>query len=38
VALDENDTLKIKKIQLFWEVLPPGVMEIDDVFDRDRPH
>jgi hypothetical protein len=36
LALDENDTLKIKKIQLFWEVLPPGALEIDDIFDRDR--
>jgi hypothetical protein len=36
LALDENKNIKIKKIQLFWEVLPPGVMEIDDVFDRDR--
>jgi hypothetical protein len=37
LVLDENDTLKMKSIQLFWEVLPPGVMEIDDVFARDRP-
>lgn len=36
LLVDENGTLKIKKIQLFWEALPPGVMEIDDVFDRDR--
>ena len=33
---DEDNTLKIKKIQLFWEVLPPGATEIDDVFARDR--
>jgi hypothetical protein len=36
LALDENGTIKIKKIWLFWEVLPPGALEIDDVFDRDR--
>ena len=36
LVLDENATIKIKKIQLFWEVLPPDAMEIDDVFDRDR--
>jgi len=36
LVLDENGTIKIKKIQLFWEVLPPGAMEIDDVFARDR--
>jgi hypothetical protein len=28
--------LKIKELKFFWEVLPPGAMEIDDVFDRDR--
>ena len=36
LELDVNNTLKIKKIQLFWEVLPPGAMEIDDVFARDH--
>jgi hypothetical protein len=36
LVLDENKTIKIKKIRLFWEVLPPGAMEIDDVFARDR--
>lgn len=36
LEIDADDTLKIAKLQLFWEVLPPGVMEIDDVFDRDR--
>jgi hypothetical protein len=39
LVLDENKTIKIKKLEFFWEVLPPGSMEIDDVFDRDRkPH
>jgi hypothetical protein len=36
LMLDENNTIKIKKLQLFWEVLPPGALEIDDVFARDR--
>ena len=36
LVLDENNTVKMKELQLFWEVLPPGAMEIDDVFDRDR--
>lgn len=36
LVLDENNTIKIKKIELFWEVLPPGALEIDDVFARDR--
>jgi hypothetical protein len=36
LALDENKTLKIKKIQLFWEVLAPGALEISDVFARDH--
>lgn len=36
LMLDEKNTIKIKNLQFFWEVLPPGTMEIDDVFDRDR--
>ena len=36
LVLDENDKIKISKIQLFWEVLPPGALEISDVFARDR--
>ena len=35
LVLDENNTIKIKKIQLFWAVLPPGALEISDVFARD---
>ena len=31
----ENDTIKIKELMLFWEVLPEGSMEISDVFARD---
>jgi len=36
LMLDEKKTIKIKSLQFFWEVLPKGAMEIDDVFDRDR--
>ncbi len=36
LILDDNNTLKIEKVQLFWEVLPPGAMEISDVFQRDK--
>jgi hypothetical protein len=36
LALDEKKTIKIKKVRLFWEVLPPGTMEISDVFARDH--
>jgi hypothetical protein len=36
LVLDENNKIKIKNLQFFWEVLAPGAMEIDDVFDRDR--
>jgi hypothetical protein len=36
LVLDENNSIKIKRIQLFWEVLPPGSLEISDVFARDR--
>jgi hypothetical protein len=35
LALDENDTIKIKKLQFFWEVLPPGALEVHEVFRRD---
>ncbi len=36
LVVDENNAIKVKRLQFFWEVLPPGAMEIDDVFDRDR--
>ena len=36
LKLDKNDTIKIERLQFFWEVLAPGALEIDDVFDRDR--
>jgi hypothetical protein len=35
LGLDENDTIKIKKLQFFWEVLPPGALEVHEVFRRD---
>lgn len=35
LAVDENDTLKIKRI-LFWEeVLPPGSVDFGDIFRKD---
>jgi hypothetical protein len=36
LMLDEKNSLKIKKVHLFWEVLPPGALEISDVFARDH--
>jgi hypothetical protein len=36
LVLDEHNSLKIEKLQMFWEVLPTGMMEIDDVFARDK--
>ena len=36
LVLDEHNTIKIKEVKLFWEVLPPDAMEIDDAFARDR--
>lgn len=35
LVLDENNTIKIKELKLFWELLPAGSMEINDVFARD---
>jgi hypothetical protein len=35
LELDENNKVKIKRLEFFWEVLAPGAMEIDDVFMRD---
>jgi hypothetical protein len=32
LALDENETIKIKSIHFFWEVLPPGSPEFFDLF------
>jgi len=35
LVLDENNTIKIRKIQFFWEVMPPGIPEFYDLFGRD---
>jgi len=32
LILDENKTIKIKKILFFWETMPPGVKEFYEVF------
>jgi hypothetical protein len=32
LALDEKNTLKIKTIRFFWEILPPGVPEFYELF------
>jgi hypothetical protein len=32
LVLDENNTIRIKTIRFFWEVLPPGVPEFYDLF------
>ena len=36
LILDENNTIKIKTIRFFWEVLPPGVPEFYDLFEDDK--
>jgi hypothetical protein len=33
--VEEEGKMKIARLDFFWEVLPPGAMEIDDVFERD---
>jgi hypothetical protein len=35
LMLDEGNKLKIQKIVLFTEVLPPGTLDVGDVFMRD---
>ncbi len=35
LVLDENNSIKIKTIRFFWEVLPPGVPEFYDLFEDD---
>jgi hypothetical protein len=32
LVLDKNNTLKIKTIRFFWEIMPPGVPEFYDLF------
>ena len=36
MALDENKTLKIKKIQFFWEELARGSLDVHEAFRGDR--
>jgi hypothetical protein len=35
LVLDGNDTIKIKTIRFFWEVLPPGVPEFYNLYEDD---
>jgi hypothetical protein len=36
LVLDENNTIKIQKIQFFWEVLPPGALDVREAFEGIR--
>jgi hypothetical protein len=33
--VEEEGIMKIERLDFFWEVLPAGALEIDDVFERD---
>jgi hypothetical protein len=33
--IEEDGKLKIERLDFFWEILPEGALEIDDVFQRD---
>ncbi|HLA81741.1 MAG TPA: hypothetical protein VJP78_09035 [Thermoleophilia bacterium] len=33
--IEEDGKMKIERLEFFWEVLPAGALEIDDVFARD---
>lgn len=33
--VEEDGKMKIERLDFFWEVLPAGALEIDDVFERD---
>jgi hypothetical protein len=35
LTLDENNTIKIKKIRFFWEVMPEGFKEFYELFGSD---
>jgi hypothetical protein len=35
LVLDENRNIKIKKVLFFEEILPPGTLDIGDVFKKD---
>ncbi len=36
LILDENKNIKIKKIQFFWEVMPSGTLEVNELFSGKR--
>jgi hypothetical protein len=33
--VEEDGKMKIAQLDFFWEILPAGALEIDDVFERD---
>jgi hypothetical protein len=33
--IEEDGKMKIERLDFFWEILPAGALEIDDVFERD---
>lgn len=33
--IEEDGAMKIERLDFFWEILPAGALEIDDVFERD---
>ena len=33
--VEEEGKMKIERLDFFWEILPAGALEIDDVFERD---
>ena len=35
LLIEEEGTMKIERLDFFWEILPAGALEIDDVFERD---
>lgn len=36
LILDENRNFKIKTIRFFWEVMPPGTLEVNELFSGKR--
>jgi len=36
LVVGSDGKIRIRSLEFFWEVLTPGALEIDDVFDRDR--
>ena len=33
--VEEEGKIKVQRLDFFWEILPAGALEIDDVFERD---